>query len=280
MPRDWSREEVEAIVADYLAMLGAEIEGRPYSKTEHRRRLSRVLNRRTDGSIERKHRNISAVLLEFGIPYVDGYKPLRHYQQLLFDVVAERLRVSPGLVRSLEQDVLMVVQVPTIDDILARLTAPPLPARIADHGTMPTIADAGLKVNYLELEARNRALGQAGEEFVVRYETARLVSIGRDDLAGRVQHVSSTVSDRLGFDVLSFGEDGAERMIEVKTTKYGVLTPFFVTSHELAVSERHADGYSLYRVFDFRKQPRLYFKQGHIGTAFTLSPSEYIARLG
>jgi hypothetical protein len=64
MPTDWSREENEAIVADYLAMLLAERSGRTYSKTEHRRLLSPLLNARSDTSIERKHMNISAALLD------------------------------------------------------------------------------------------------------------------------------------------------------------------------------------------------------------------------
>ena len=34
-------------------------------------------------------------------------------------------------------------------------------------------------VNYLEREARNSALGRAGELFVVKYERARLIDIGK-----------------------------------------------------------------------------------------------------
>ena len=40
---DWTREEVEVIVADYLAMLADELSGRPYVKAEHRRRLMPLL---------------------------------------------------------------------------------------------------------------------------------------------------------------------------------------------------------------------------------------------
>lgn len=58
---DWSREEVEAIVADYLHMLTLELSGQSYNKTEHRRRLQAKLNQRSDGSIEFKHCNIRGV---------------------------------------------------------------------------------------------------------------------------------------------------------------------------------------------------------------------------
>jgi hypothetical protein len=88
---DWSRIEVEAAVADYLDMLALELRGEPFNKANHNRDLLRVLDGRTRGSIERKHQNISAILIELGYPYIDGYKPLRNYQELLREVVEERL---------------------------------------------------------------------------------------------------------------------------------------------------------------------------------------------
>jgi len=87
MAEDWSRQEVEATVEDYFAMLHAELRAEPFNKTQHRRHLASLLRARSDGAIERKHQNISAVLIELGFPYIQGYKPLSNYQQLLFDVV-------------------------------------------------------------------------------------------------------------------------------------------------------------------------------------------------
>jgi len=56
---DWSREEVEATVADYFEMLAAELSGVPYSKARHRRRLVDRLNGRSEASIEFKHAQVS-----------------------------------------------------------------------------------------------------------------------------------------------------------------------------------------------------------------------------
>ena len=39
----WNAAEVSATVADYLAMLCAEVAGQPYSKVEHRRALQEKL---------------------------------------------------------------------------------------------------------------------------------------------------------------------------------------------------------------------------------------------
>src|SRR5690242_12814674 len=97
MATDWSRFEVEAVIADYFAMLAAELMGEPYNKTEHRRQLSLLLNNRSDGSIERKHQNISAIMIELGYPYIAGYKPLGNYQKLLAEVVTERVGTDSQL---------------------------------------------------------------------------------------------------------------------------------------------------------------------------------------
>ena len=69
---DWTREEVEAIVADYLLMLTLELSGQKYSKAEHRRQLQTKLQQRSEGSIEFKHCNISAVMIDIGFPSIRG----------------------------------------------------------------------------------------------------------------------------------------------------------------------------------------------------------------
>jgi hypothetical protein len=53
----WTRAEVEAVVAEYLDMLGEELSGRAFNKAEHNRKLQTLLGR-SYGSIERKHQNI------------------------------------------------------------------------------------------------------------------------------------------------------------------------------------------------------------------------------
>ena len=115
MREDWTREEVEAAVADYFNMLNKELQGQPYSKAEHRRNLAAMLNNRSPGSIERKHQNISAVLLKLGFPYITGYKPLRNYQQLLFDVVSDRLSSSRSLLELVRKQVESPANVPVVN---------------------------------------------------------------------------------------------------------------------------------------------------------------------
>jgi hypothetical protein len=90
---DWSREEVEATVGDYFAMLHDELAGLPINKAGHNERLRVLLRNRSKGSVEFKHANISAVLTLHGYPYIDGYKPRFNFQALLEQAVLEYLDV-------------------------------------------------------------------------------------------------------------------------------------------------------------------------------------------
>ena len=274
----WSREEVEATVADYFAMLDKELRGADYNKTTHRRALSQLLQGRSDGAIERKHQNISAILLELGFTYIPGYKPLSNYQQLLFDVVSDRLSASPTLIEAVQRQVTEPVQVPTVDDILAAWTEPPTPDRSA--GQYACRAPQPRRgVDYIAIEAANSSLAHAGEVFALRYEVARLTHAGKDKLAARVEHVSATQGDGLGYDIRSFEETGEDRLNEVKTTKFGPATPFLVTRNELAFSQKEPDRFHLYRAFSFREAPKLFGKRGPLEQGFRLDPTEYRAHL-
>jgi hypothetical protein len=279
---DWSRLEVEAIVSDYFAMLTAELRDEAYSKTAHRRALMPMLDGRSEGSIERKHQNISAVLLESGYPYIDGYKPLGNYQALLADVVETRLAADAGLARSVAEAVVQPAQLPSVEDILARLEAPPEPmiprrGKVAERARRPAAPRPG--VNYLEREAANASLGLAGELFALNFERARLVRSDRAALAERVEHVSIEVGDGLGYDIRSYEPDGTDRFIEVKTTAYGKETPFFVSRNEVAASRERDARFHLHRVFRFRRDPRIFTLAGAIERNCVLDAVQFSARV-
>jgi Domain of unknown function (DUF3883) len=276
---DWSLAEVEATVTDYFAMLDQELRGEPYDKTAHRRRLIALLDGRSEGSIEFKHQNISAVLLDLGFIPIVGYKPRGNYQRLLFDVVRQRLEGNSTLESLAAADAERAVPVPTITNILDALTAPPnAPALRTSDIVREGVATAQpTRINYLEREARFRELGLAGEEFILRYERARLISLNCEALAERIEHTSILRGDGDGFDIRSFESSGQDRLIEVKTTKYAAETPFFVSRNELAVSRARAEDFYLYRVFTFRSAPRLFTLKGALSVSCTLTPASYVA---
>jgi len=63
---NWSNIELDLIIADYFSMLRMELSDIAYNKAEYRRNLLPLLYNRTEGSIEFKHQNISAILAILG----------------------------------------------------------------------------------------------------------------------------------------------------------------------------------------------------------------------
>ena len=111
---DWSRIEVEVVIDDYLSMLASELAGTPFNKTAHRKALLPQLDGRTDQSVEYKHANISAALLDVGFPYISGYKPRFNYQALLAQAIVERLQSKPRLIELAAADADRPIAVPEV----------------------------------------------------------------------------------------------------------------------------------------------------------------------
>ena len=277
MAEDWSREEVEATVASYLDMLEKELLRRPYSKAEHNRALQSLLNNRSKGAIEFKFGNVSAALVDLGKPYVEGYKPYPNYQQLLLEVTEAQVESRPELLALVEAAVTKPAAIPPVDHDAILVDAPvrEKPLRSYERRTPPRPVTGK---DYLAMEARNHSLGRAGEEFVVKFEQERLWKSGRKALSERVEHVAVTKGDGLGYDVHSFDDSGRDRWIEVKTTRFGAMTPFYVTRREVDVSETSDATYNLYRLFKF-EQPRLYIVEGSLRQRFDLDPVQFSAKV-
>jgi len=217
----WAEGEISAVVESYFRMLALERAGTPYNKSENRRSLMEVVHR-SEGSIERKLQNVSAVLDVLGAQWINGYKPLAHYQDALVTAVERALRGEPRFL-----DPGSVGVPPLADDAAILVPLPPF----ADPDETLTPAVWGLvgKFDPAERDARNRDLGKAGEKFVVEFERNRLRKAGRDDLADNVRWVSDLDGDGYGYDVRSFEPDGRERLLEIKTTCGHERTAFWLT---------------------------------------------------
>ena len=280
MSENWTREEVEATVADYLHMLTLELSGQSFNKTEHRRNLLQKLKNRSGGAVERKHQNISAVLIAHGWPYVSGYKPLGNYQGLLAEVVADRIAQDMTIDRAAESAADQQAFVPLLKTIENLMVEAPKLAQSAKSPVSDYFFQGkkGIKRDYLDREARNASLGQAGEEFVVEYERLRLYDAGKKRLAEKVDHVAASKGDGLGYDVLSFDMTGRELFIEVKTTAFGKDTPFFISKNEVEFSKAFPSDFHLYRLFEFRKAPRMFDLKGPVDRNCHLDPFSFVGR--
>ncbi|MFC2966808.1 DUF3883 domain-containing protein [Acidimangrovimonas pyrenivorans] len=269
---DWTDLQNDAIVADYFAMLADELAGRPYNKAAHNRALQKLTGR-TKGSIEFKHQNVSAVLLGLGETWIRGYKPAFNFQTSLVDAVAHWLqnhqgwlaRVPPAPAPGLAEPGLIWVGVaPTMRN------APP-PKELEQMQAVARRFDVAAR------DERNRALGQAGEARVYQHERSILMGAGREDLAKRVEWVSRDRGDGAGFDISSFAPDGAQRLIEVKTTNGWERTPFHISRNELAVAEERRESWVLFRLYNFSRAPRAFELRPPLDAHLSLAPTTFQA---
>jgi hypothetical protein len=279
MADDWSSIEVAATVHDYLAMLEKELRGEPFIKRDHNQRLQKLLNNRSRGAIEFKHQNISAVMIDLGFPYIDGYKPLANYQALLRDEVLAQLSANTALATITEHIVdAPATSIPKVGAVADVFVDPPVRDRVPAVYERSALPPLPTRINYLEREARNQSLGHAGELFALDAEHRRLWEAGERRLAERIEHVSQTRGNGLGYDIKSFDVDGGERHIEVKTTAFGARTPFFASAREVAVSAE-LPTFHLYRVFNFREAPHIFALAGSLRNHCILDPIEFRASL-
>jgi hypothetical protein len=265
---DWQEDELDVIVADYFAMLEADLSGQPYIKSRHNAAMVAEIGR-SRGSVEFKHQNISAVLDELGMPWIPGYKPRRNYQDDLVDAIDRYLTQRPAILEP-----------------VPALALPPLPAGIFVSPPELTAAAEGIparlqrlvrKFDPVERDHRNRSLGKAGEEFVFNLERRQLTEAGRLDLVRKVRWVAAEDGDGAGYDVLSFDPAGRERLVEVKTTNGSARTPFFLTRNERAFAEERPAEWRIYRVHLFATAPRIFTLSPPLGRAVDLSPETWRA---
>lgn len=251
---DWTDYEIDLIVADYFAMRRKEFSGEPYVKIHHNRLLQEQTGR-SKGSIEFKHQNISAVLMEMCEPWIPGYKPAKNYQRALVEGIERFLEIVglPNLVTEQPKEF-------SENHVIFLEPAPKFTKRAID--APEHVKRLVRKIDPAKRDARNRSLGERGEEMTLRSEHARLRAEGRDDLARKVRWVSKEDGDGAGYDILSFNEAGEERFLEVKTTNGHSKTPFYISANEKSFADETKHRFQLFRLYDFSSQPK----------AFTITP--------
>ncbi len=268
---DWTVGEIDLIVADYFDMLALDLGGQPFNKAERNRALQ-SLTRRSKGSIEFKHQNISAVLAQLGMPWVSGYKPMANFQKALLEGIERVLSVNYGKIAEVPRRADMALA----EEGSLHIEAPPplIPVDLPLDQNMERLVrkfDPALR------DARNRTLGRLGEERIFKSEIGNLIAGDRSDLASKVKWVSEEEGDGAGYDIRSFDVSGNERLIEVKTTRGGQTTPFFISENERALSEERTDSFKLVRVYDFSRVPRAFELVPPLSESVILRPATYKA---
>ena len=273
--KSWTDEENDFIVADYFAMLADDIAEKPYSKAKHRRALLPLLNQRSEGSIEFKHQNISAVLKGLGEDWIPGYKPAFNFQKDLVNAVKRWLDMNPEWLNRVP-DARQADNPNETSQI--RIGPPPTLSNQPPPQELKKMLDVAHRFDVAERDERNRILGRAGEERVLAHERSALKSAGCDDLARKVRWVSEDEGDDAGYDIASFSPDGRLRLIEVKTTNGWERTPFHISRNQLAVSNERRSEWYLFRLWNFSREPKAFELHPPLDAHVSLTATSFQAR--
>ena len=272
----WTDEENALIVADYFAMLTEDLAGRRPNKAERRRALMPRLRNRSEGSVEFKRRNVSAVLMGLGEDWLPGYRPAFNFQAALVNAVARWLTLNPawldripgqphaGATGMAEAAQLWLGPSPTLSN------RPP-PEQLGQ------MLDIAVRFDVAGRDERNRALGRAGEALALAHERSSLAGAGRSDLADEVRWVSEEDGDGAGYDIASFAPDGRPRLLEVKTTNGWERTPFHISRNELAVSNERQVEWRLFRLWNFSREPKAFELAPPLDRHVSLMPTVFQA---
>lgn len=135
------------------------------------------------------------------------------------------------------------------------------------------------KIDYAELNKRNKTIGTAGELLILEYENARLIAEGSPL---RAKHVAEILGDGLGYDIISYGKDGNEIHIEVKTTKTANVDNFYMSRREVEESLNPQYVYKIYRLYNFNEKLRTANLKIYNGAVteekYEMNPVSYIIR--
>ena len=93
----------------------------------------------------------------------------------------------------------------------------------------------------------SKKIGDAGEAYVYKYEYNKLIKANRSDLAKKID-MHCARYHYPGWDITSYGLNGKEIYIEVKSTKGKVINDFDITDPEWQAAKKQGDKYHIYLV--------------------------------
>jgi hypothetical protein len=130
----------------------------------------------------------------------------------------------------------------------------------------------------LNNQKKNRKTGETAEKIVLKAEQERLINLGRVELSEKVKIISEDMS--LGFDILSYDEDGTERQIEVKGSTSEDLFAFHLSANELEKSKK-LPNYYLYVVHGVGRtntEVKFFHAPQFLSEQFDVLPVQYLVR--
>lgn len=290
----WNDAQLDAVVAAYFELLATAPDAPRGFKAQRKRDLDAVVKRGI-GSIDFKLGNISFVAESLGLPRLPGFAPAPNVQAAIFPALDRYLSAHGDAWAIGDPDLLphhKQAHMSGMAEASPAFSAPfhekePAPALAAmafsDVPTLGSPRPAPLqrlirKFDPAAKDAANRRLGLSGERRIYDHEIARLIAADRMDLAKRVEWTSQEHGDGAGYDIRSFDPaSGDDRFIEIKSTKGGARTDFFLSRNERTFSEEEPDRFRLYRLYDVANDPKLFALKPPLGQAVHLSTETWRA---
>ncbi len=147
---------------------------------------------------------------------------------------------------------------------------------LSDISIVPQKKDIKLKAkntDFIKKAKLNKQIGDLGELLALQYEKS-IVQIKYKD---KISHDAKNIGDGLGYDILSYANNGNKKYIEVKATKGNNNTPFYITASELKKSQEVQGQYYLYRIYNFSTEKntgKLFIINGDL-TNYCNNPVQY-----
>ena len=247
--REWTGAELAVVVGDYIVQLEKTLAGKPVDRGAHDRAV-RFVTGKSDMPISWKQGEISAVLSLIGLPILRDRPPRWSRDEALLEAVEAQLAAKPSLLSDAVRPASLFAAPPAVPLIEA---APPRPAPMPmDEHLIRVIQrfDMGGR------EADDRFLKGLGVSSIIAFEARRLSDRGRSDLAAKIRPAGDGDPD--GCDVIGFGLDETPRLIVVKTTLSGEVSPFRLGQAERDLALARPDAFRLRRVYDLLGEARFY----------------------
>lgn len=126
-------------------------------------------------------------------------------------------------------------------------------------------------------------IGKLGEQLALVYERRKMYELGVTDVEDKVfltaehpDYGNAYPCDLISIDPIT----GEKIFIEIKATKRGVDSAFYISKEELAFSLENQDNYRLYRIYNVLNNesgPEFYETEGYVGDNFSLIADRFIA---
>ena len=171
-----------------------------------------------------------------------------------------------------------IYEPPKVANLINKLILRDQPRSIPRKGAPTKTYQRNKKPDYSEIDAKNKRIGDMGEFLAIEYEKELLINAGHPELTDKVRHVSKLQGDSAGYDIESITLDGQIKFIEVKATRGGDQTPFYMSSNEMEFSRAHRQEYYLYRIYDLEEASHygeLFIVRGDVSKTFDATPIQY-----